>query len=308
MKEVLSIRKPILSEIIQLARYFGNDLPRSLTVIPVFESFLVEAEIKGFFYTTLLWKDMFANILPEGAGRVLVELEDGCGLQATYYVEGPNSTFASFATLDQEKVNGMVVSDALTAFEVESTSVQCPQQISVYPTEAFASDYLTNQPVYYTIAVVAVFIFTASLFMGYDLLVNRRQNAVMTSATRTNKLVSSLFPEGVQERLLEEVSSSSEENQNNSSFKRIKVLSKAESKKGKPIADLFLDTSILFADICGFTAWSSTREVGLPAWYSECLLICRFLTKLSAFSNLYLARDGVPIVRSDRFEAVYFQG
>jgi class 3 adenylate cyclase len=30
--------------------------------------------------------------------------------------------------------------------------------------------------------------------------------------------------------------------------------------KPKPIADLFSDTTILFADISGFTAWSSARE------------------------------------------------
>lgn len=30
--------------------------------------------------------------------------------------------------------------------------------------------------------------------------------------------------------------------------------------KGKPIADLFTETTILFADIAGFTAWSSVRE------------------------------------------------
>ena len=28
----------------------------------------------------------------------------------------------------------------------------------------------------------------------------------------------------------------------------------------KPIADLFLETTVLFADIAGFTAWSSARE------------------------------------------------
>ena len=28
----------------------------------------------------------------------------------------------------------------------------------------------------------------------------------------------------------------------------------------QPIADLFPDTTIMFADICGFTAWSSVRE------------------------------------------------
>ena len=33
-----------------------------------------------------------------------------------------------------------------------------------------------------------------------------------------------------------------------------------EGITGKPIADLFPDATVLFADICGFTAWSSVRE------------------------------------------------
>jgi class 3 adenylate cyclase len=33
-----------------------------------------------------------------------------------------------------------------------------------------------------------------------------------------------------------------------------------EIYKTKPIADLFPETSVMFADICGFTAWSSVRE------------------------------------------------
>jgi class 3 adenylate cyclase len=32
------------------------------------------------------------------------------------------------------------------------------------------------------------------------------------------------------------------------------------SESSKPIADLFTDTTVLFADIAGFTAWSSVRE------------------------------------------------
>ena len=29
----------------------------------------------------------------------------------------------------------------------------------------------------------------------------------------------------------------------------------------KPLADLFLETTVVFADIAGFTSWSSVREV-----------------------------------------------
>ena len=33
-----------------------------------------------------------------------------------------------------------------------------------------------------------------------------------------------------------------------------------ESDDDRPIADLFPETTIMFADIAGFTAWSSVRE------------------------------------------------
>jgi class 3 adenylate cyclase len=33
-----------------------------------------------------------------------------------------------------------------------------------------------------------------------------------------------------------------------------------ESEEDRPIADLFPETTIMFADIAGFTAWSSVRE------------------------------------------------
>ena len=33
-----------------------------------------------------------------------------------------------------------------------------------------------------------------------------------------------------------------------------------ESDEDRPIADLFPETTIMFADIAGFTAWSSVRE------------------------------------------------
>ena len=34
----------------------------------------------------------------------------------------------------------------------------------------------------------------------------------------------------------------------------------ANRSKSKPIADLFPEVTVMFADIAGFTAWSSARE------------------------------------------------
>lgn len=75
----------------------------------------------------------------------------------------------------------------------------------------------------------------------------------------------SLFPKEVKDRLLQE------KKQRDSAAKPLDNLKqflndddgsmKAEDVyRSKPIADLFPETTVFFADLVGFTAWSSTRE------------------------------------------------
>ena len=104
----------------------------------------------------------------------------------------------------------------------------------------------------------------------------------MTSATRSNAIVSSLFPEQVRERLMDDAAGGSNKKDETGASRLVpfgmtdKSAWKADNVNGpassssltspsghftsKPIADLFPSASVMFADIAGFTAWSSVRE------------------------------------------------
>lgn len=91
--------------------------------------------------------------------------------------------------------------------------------------------------------------------------VQSRNKKVENVAARSNAIVSSLFPSNVRDRLLAEnlevqvsKGKSRSKTDGNGSLNDVAVY------KSKPIADLFPETTVLFGDIVGFTAWSSVRD------------------------------------------------
>ena len=111
-------------------------------------------------------------------------------------------------------------------------------------------------------------------FVVYDLLVERRQKRLLEEATKSGKIVDSLFPRAVRDRLFDE---KKPEPSSRKLFKAVSMSSEDRyirqghaqgSEEGSqslslhlpPIADLYNDTTVMFADIAGFTAWSSERE------------------------------------------------
>jgi hypothetical protein len=181
-------------------------------------------------------------------------------------------------------------------------------RIHVYPSQMFQEKYVNHEPRLLAIAVAAIFFFTASIFLLYDRIVEKRQNRTMEAAVLANRVVNSQFPAIVRERIFENVKRNKEmrcranlstnldktefgrktsdersdcfavtesshwHNSRLSSFlnKHTKVNKAVQENEEKdcdeedpflpPIADIFPQTTILFADIVGFTAWSSARE------------------------------------------------
>lgn len=115
-----------------------------------------------------------------------------------------------------------------------------------------------------TCAVGVVFTFTVFIFFVYDRLVERRQRLLMRKTVQTHKIVSSLFPKNIRDRLLEEAEDSDKHKKSAGLLapnQRLKTFLNGDGKEDQSvIADLFPHSTVLFADICGFTAWSSTRE------------------------------------------------
>ena len=150
-----------------------------------------------------------------------------------------------------------------------SVDGHCQFFLDVYPSAKFEEDYESLLPVVFTIIISFLFTIMAGIFVMYDRFVQTRNDKVVYSAARSNAIVSSLFPSNVRARLLaeQEEETNIQKNGKNGTIRgflsgEVKQDDECENHvyKTKPIADLFPETTVLFGDIVGFTAWSSVRE------------------------------------------------
>ena len=129
----------------------------------------------------------------------------------------------------------------------------CPVSISVYPTQEFYDSHVTNEPLILTLSVIAVFVFTGAVFLVYNYLVERRNTVVIKTATDTQAIVSNIFPKGFRDRLVQQQSQSGR----NLVAPKHGIKSFLEAPKNgsgdnsKPLAELFLNTTVMFADVSG---------------------------------------------------------
>jgi class 3 adenylate cyclase len=195
----------------------------------------------------------------------------------------------------------------LTSCSIVHTS-HCKYTLEVYPSAKLESRFTSNQHIAYALVVVSIFFALLILLLIYDCMVTRRQRILMSSAERTNALVSSLFPETVQKRIMDDAVQSdkvSRERTGNNMFGG-DVNNESTSFTSRPIADLFPNTTVLFADIAGFTSWSSAREpaqvfVLLETIYQAFDKIAkrRRVFKVETIGDCYVAVVGLPAPRKD---------
>jgi hypothetical protein len=181
--------------------------------------------------------------------------------------------------------------------------------LRVYPSQELYDEYHTSLPIVVACMVALAFVITAGVFLLYSHRVERRQRIVLKQAMESTAIVASLFPEAVRDRMV----GGNTQNGLTSSKDRLKAfLADRDDGGGEgddtPIADLFPHSTVFFADIAGFTSWSSCREPAqvftlLQTIYQAFDLIAkdRKVFKVETIGDSYVAVCGLPKADGNHF-------
>jgi hypothetical protein len=175
------------------------------------------------------------------------------------------------------------------------------------------------EPLWYTCGVVLVFLVVALISMTYDCVVQRRMRFILKTADENRALVASLFPVAFRNRLFldQEESAGPDFTMGAPSKMRLKTMLGATNNDtmkeqdlsflvAKPIADLFPHCTVLFADISGFSAWSSERAPEQIFTLFETIFQTfdkiarrRSVFKVETIGDSYVAVTGLPDQQMD---------
>ena len=180
-------------------------------------------DIVGIIMSEYVWMDFFNSREAFANTKMMAVVENSCMQQFSYL---PNFTDNSITLVGRDDLHdssfsGLVerssYEDYETVVNFASRSPQnqsdidyCRYRVSIYPTLGHYESFITPRPVFYGVMVLLAFALSAIVFGIYDWLIRRRQAIVMDSAIRTNRIVSSLFPETVRDRLFDQAQSNSE--------------------------------------------------------------------------------------------------
>jgi len=316
-------RTPTFHDICSSTKWFNPaaypEKVDTLVVAPVFENFDEDAPIVGHYFAVVPWKVFFQDELVEGTDPVIAVVSSTCGRKVTFEINGHEATLLDEDDVHDSAYDHLEMAAPFADFAHDS----CQYTISVYPTKTYEATYISSNPWQYMLAVFAIFIFTSLAFLIFDCLIQRRQRRLVATARKQGALVSSLFPKSIQKQLMEDL----EETDNKKfrfnksgtaglrSYLNDELLESTDptsrnetsrDKTTKPIADLFPETTIMFADITGFTAWSSTREPSqvftlLESIYHEFDMIAkrRRVFKVEVVGDCYVAVAGLPDPRKE---------
>eukprot|EP00980_Cylindrotheca_fusiformis_P013626 scaffold3508_cov113-Cylindrotheca_fusiformis.AAC.6 len=266
---------------------------------PIYDTADTEAEdrkIVAILIIQLYWLEFFKTILTQGQDGVVVVLRSDCPIDfalfygynetdvenapdfydldnledlvvedvITYQIDGPDVILLGYEDLHDPKYDALEVTEVFVDLGFDKKDIpegKCVPTLTlhIYPSEKLEAIYRNSEPAIYASAVVVIFVFTSLVFLLYVYFVGRRQRIVMDRIVKQDKIVSNVFPTAIRDRLYDAQAQPSGTRKRDSND-LAGFEDDSNDLASAPLADLFPSVSVVFADIVGFTAWSSARE------------------------------------------------
>eukprot|EP00980_Cylindrotheca_fusiformis_P012882 scaffold3208_cov107-Cylindrotheca_fusiformis.AAC.3 len=243
---------------------YGDFVIDSQIVQPILEN----GEIVGMVWLRLPWREFFDNLNVDGLFGMIAVLRSSCNIgfgeivdtanELSYSIDASGAKFLGQIDAHDTQYDEHLVSHVFLDNKIEDEQLpegHCVHKLTLdlYPTNDYEATFHTTKPAAYTSVVVAIFAFTSIVFLLYDFFVGRRQRKFMERIVKQDQIVSNVFPTAIRDRLYESGQKGSDQD-------LLDPLGGGHGSGGTPLADLFPETTIVFADIAGFTAWASARE------------------------------------------------
>ena len=269
----------------------------------------------GIVVMTMYWRELFRSILTEGSNGIIVVVRNPCNEAFTYQINGPSVTYQGAGDRHDTKYDIHEIMSRLVdlkSFALHDSGYTgapidvdfCPYTLHVFPSDTMKADYVSRDATYFLLSVFLIFLFTSSVFFVYDWYVGKRQYRTKSEALRSSAIVSSLFPSTVRDLLYKS-------NENPQLSSNIVAANGGDGTiTGKilanPMAQVYPDTTVIFADIVGFTDWCSSREPSQVFYLLETLFggfdaLAKIhgVFKIETIGDSYVAVVGLPKPRKE---------
>jgi hypothetical protein len=305
-------------------RYEGD--PGSAMVYPVFDGFSQDRKAVGVLFTAIYWRFMMNQILPENINGVVCVLENSLGQKCTYEIRGPEAFLLGVDDFHDSSYNYIERSIDLVTYLQDSagpesrsyTAAQVNGQflnytLRVYPSSDFEAIFVNGDAWTNSVAVAIIFAAAICLFLVYDFCVQRRQRIVLERAVRATAVVSSLYPANIREQIInDQCNDPTESAKRGQAFLRSAV--KESALIAPPLATKYPNCTVCFADLAGFTKWSSTRQPEQVFQFLEALFkefdtvaVKRGVFKVETIGDSYMAVVRSMSVEHWRFGTAYLK-
>lgn len=161
--------------------YDTRAVPAAGVIYPIFDTIIGEnRSVVGVLEFDLEFGPYLRDTLPPNTNHILCVVSNPCGQTFSYDVNGEAVAYRGpFGASGNDDVvrEDMVRTTLLTDFEVHSAGTEyysgapvneehCPWTLSIYPTSDFEAEYVTDAPLYYSLAVAGTFLLACFGFIA----------------------------------------------------------------------------------------------------------------------------------------------